>query len=30
MRNRQEDAEGRAGDATFADWAVLAGITWRF
>lgn len=30
MRNRQEDAEGRAGDATFADWAILAGITWRF
>lgn len=30
MRNRQEDAEGRAGDATFADWAVIAGITWRF
>lgn len=30
MRNRQEDAEGRAGDATFADWSIMLGVTWRF
>jgi hypothetical protein len=30
MRNRQEDAAGRAGDATFSDWSILFGVTWRF
>jgi hypothetical protein len=30
MRNRQSDAEGRRGDATFSDWAVILGVTWRF
>jgi len=30
MRNRQEDAEGRSGDATFSDWSIIAGVTWRF
>jgi hypothetical protein len=30
QRNRQEDAEGMAGDATFARWSILAGVTIRF
>jgi hypothetical protein len=30
QRNRQEDAAGMAGDATFARWSILAGVTFRF
>jgi hypothetical protein len=29
-RNRQNNAFGRAGDAAFADFVVLAGVTYRF
>lgn len=30
MRNRMENARGEPGDATFADWALLLGLSVRF
>jgi len=30
MRNRMENSHGEPGDATFADWAVILGVSLRF
>jgi hypothetical protein len=30
MRNRMENSHGDPGDATFADWAIIAGVSFRF